>query len=149
MKSNILIICTLFLLLASCEKLKNNHAEKKLEGEWELVKSEYGSKEVDLTGREQIMTFYDSDEEDSYKESMHYGQMSNSYDGYTYLSNFKYAVFEKGTQFSMYLEFNSPTEASMFTESITEITKLNKNYFVMEGENSDGLISKFTFKKRN
>lgn len=149
MKSNILIICSLFLLLASCEKMKNNRAEKQLEGEWELVKSEYGTKEVDLTGREQIMTFYDSNEEDFYEESMHYGQMSNSYNGYTYLSNFKYAVFEKGTQISMYLEFNSPTEASMFTESISEITKLNKNSFVIEGKNSDGLISKFTFKKRN
>lgn len=148
MKSNLLIICTLFLLLASCEKMKNNRAEKQLEGEWELVKSEYGTTEVDLTGREQIMTFYDSNEEDFYKEAMHYGQMSNSYNGYTYLSNFKYAVFEKGTQFSMFLEFNSPTEASMFTESITEITKLTKNYFVIEGKNSDGLISKFTFKKR-
>ncbi len=148
MKSNILIMCTLFLLLASCEKMKNNRTEKQLEGEWELVKSEYGTKEVDLTGREQIMTFYDSNEEDYYEESAHYGQMSNSYNGYTYQSIFKYAVFDKGTQLSLYLGFISPTEVSMFAESTIEITKLNKNYFVMEGENSDGLISKFTFKRR-
>jgi hypothetical protein len=147
MKNYIILIVSSIFLFSSCEKMKNNRAERKLEGVWELVKSEYGDQEVDLTGRVQTLTFYDSNDKEYYEETEHNGLMTNSYNGFTYYIDFKYAVVEKGKELNLTMEFNSPQEATIFPTSKAKLTKLNGDKFIMEAENADGFTSKFTFKR--
>lgn len=152
MKTTMLILLGSLLLVTSCNKAKNNRAERKLEGTWELVKSEYGDTEVDLTGREHTLTFYDSNSKDYLKEDLHYGIAMNSYQGFAYYAEFKYSVTEKGKEFNMYIEFNSPAPAaitSIYSFTGGTIEKLNSRKFVLEGENSDGFTSRFTYERKN
>ena len=149
MKNYLYLLLITGLLISSCEKMKNNRAERRLEGTWELVKSEYGSEEVDLSQRKQTMTFYDSNYKEYLEEKVHYGLLVNTYDGFTYETEFKYAVTEKGKELNLYLEFNSPSAATTFALSKPTITKLSGKKLVYEGKNTDGQISRFTFKRIN
>lgn len=142
-----MLILTASFLFSSCNKIKNNRAERKIEGNWQLVKSEYGDQEVDLTGRVQVLTFYDSNDKEYYEETEHNGLMTNSYNGFTYYIDFKYAILEKGKELNLTMEFNSPQEATIFPTSKATLTKLSENKFVMEAENADGFTSKFTFNR--
>jgi hypothetical protein len=149
MKNYLYLLLFTGILFSSCEKMKNNRAERRLEGTWELVKSEYGSEEVDLSQRKQTMTFYDSNDKEHFEEDIHYGLSVNTYDGFTFETEFKYHVLEKGKELNLYLEFNSPSEATMFALSKPTITKLTRSKLVYEGENPDGKVSKFTFNRIN
>ncbi len=137
----------LLITFSSCEKIKNNRAEVKLEGKWELVKSEYDDQEIDLTGRVQTLTFYDSNDKEYVEEGSHYGVMENSYDGFSYTSEFQYWVSEKGTTLNLYLEFNSPQSASILQLSNPDLKFKGRDKFIMSAKNPDGLESKFTFNR--
>lgn len=147
MKQITYLLIIALVLFSSCEKLRNNRAEVKLEGKWELVQSEYGDQEIDLTGRVQTLTFYDSNDKEYYEEGLHYGVMENSYDGYSYTSDFQYWVSEKGTTLNLYLEFNSPQSATILSLSNPDLDFKGRNKFIMSAKNPDGLESKFTFKR--
>ncbi|MBU3660119.1 MAG: hypothetical protein FGM14_09630 [Flavobacteriales bacterium] len=147
MKRITFLLIGFLILFSSCEKFRNNRAEVKLEGKWELVKSEYGGEEVDLTGRTQTLTFYDSNDKEYAGLTANYGVMENSYDGFTYTSNFEYFVTEKGTTLNLYLEFNSPQNASTFQLSNPDLNFKGRNKFIMSAKNPDGLESKFTFNR--
>jgi hypothetical protein len=149
MKPIVVLLLGVILLSSSCKKAKNNRAERKLEGTWELVKSEYGDNEVDLTGREHTLTFYDSNSKDYLEEEMHYGVSMNSYEGHTYYADFKYFASEKGKELNMYIEFNSPVHASIYSFTGGTIKKLNSRKFILEGENADGFTSKFTYERKD
>lgn len=135
------------LCFTSCEKAKNNRAERRLEGTWQLEKSEYGGEEVDLTGREQIMTFFDSNDKEYFEEARHRGTLFNSYEGYSYSTNFEYFVQEKGKELNLFLEFNSPQLATTYALSQITLKRLGANKMIWEGKNADGMVSKFTFKR--
>jgi hypothetical protein len=147
MKRISFLLIGFLILFSSCEKFRNNRAEVKLEGKWELVKSEYGDEEVDLTGRVQTLTFYDSNDKEYAGLTANYGVMENSYNGFTYTSNFEYFVTEKGSTLNLYLEFNSPQNASTFQLSNPDLNFKGPNKFIMSAKNPDGLESKFTFKR--
>ncbi len=148
---NSTFILFLVLALTACEKHKINKTENKLEGSWTLVKSEYGNTENDLTGREQIMTFYDNAIDYEVYDGYHQGSMLFKYENeFSYEIKFLYSAINKGEDLMLLIEYNFPANFSSenikgLAVSYPTIKKLTKDRFVMEGKNADGFNSVFTF----